>query len=882
MRRLLTLLLLLAVCGATAWTLYRWNRTTTGPVDAWSAIPERAAVIIEVPDAWVTWDRFTHTSQHWSTLEHLPAMAAIGRLMAQTTTRAENDAALRAAITDVTVLVALMRTGNEQVDVLLACAPRAVDGVPLRTFTELLRIDEAAIGTLQAGGVVQCTPDTALKGLSVAMREGVWLVASSPAMMDEALLHAKNGADMTRDTQVRAALNTLGGGADAHVLVHLERAKNLLHTWWRPAFIDQYAAPTGWLALDVSARPDAFLLSGLLLPDTTHAMLANINAQGTGRNDLGRWLPVEVSAWDVQQVSDGESYLRTSGTASDSAITTLGPYLFNWVNGGYGVAHSSDTTANGARCWALFETGDPEGAAAELRRLCPDGQNCDTLEHRGIRMSRMPVAHAYERLLGEEYAAFEQPWWSALGDVIVVAPRPEVLRSAIDAWNDGRTLAEDARTSAWTERIASTAGRTLRWDIARHWPHFARHMKPTAAAAYTREQATWRQFGGLAIQLAPALHGRIHITIGLEHAPVEAQRNGIHWSTPLPPGITRRPDILLNHTNGTREVLVQDGDNRIHLLGPSGKPLWHYDLDGPILGEVHQVDRFKNGKLQLLFNTAGRIHLIDRNGKDVGGFPIDPPAKASGPMAVFDYEGTKEYRVVLGLSDGRIVNYGMDGSATTGWETPRLSGAINNAVHHLRIKNKDYLLAFGGSGPVKVFDRRGAERERTDLDLGQGARVLAVTPGSEWSTSRVIWRDSTGIVYEAALNGTPRALCGPGTSLLGDQADDGIHDIVQVKGDSLIVQHNGKEIWSRSFGTGLHGVVDRFKLASGTVYGVLLPEREQVTLVDATGREVDGLPVRGNTAVRIADLDLDGTLELVTVLSDGHVVAYNVLPGSAK
>ncbi|MGV3637399.1 MAG: hypothetical protein ACO1NQ_07085 [Flavobacteriales bacterium] len=882
MRRSLVVLLLLAVCGATAWTLYRWNSRTEEGADPWGAFPDRAGVIIVVPDAWVTSDRFTHTSQHWSTLEHMPTMSAIGRLMAQTSARAENDEALRAAITEVTVLVALMRTGNEQVDVLLAFAPRAVDGVPLRTFTELLRIDEAALGTLQAGGTVQCTPDSALKSLSVATRAGVWLVASSPAMMDEALLHAKSGTDIAADPRVKEALNTLGGGADAHVLVHLERAKNLLHTWWRPNVIDAQQTPTGWVALDVSARPDAILLSGLILPDTAHLVLSAINQQGTGRNDLGRWLPREVSAWDVRQVSDGEAFLRANGTSNDSAITTLGPNLFNWVNGSTGLAYSSDTTANGTRCWALFETGDPEGAAAELRRLCPDGVNCDTLEHRGIRMTRMPVAHAYERLLGEGYAVFEQPWWSVLGDVIVVAPRPEVLRSAIDAWHDGRTLAEDERTIGWTERIASTAGRTLRWDIARHWPHFAKHMKPAAAAMYTREQAAWQRFGGLAIQLTPALHGRTHITIGLEHAPVEARSNGIHWSTPLPPGATRRPDILLNHTNGTREVLVQDGDHRIHLIGPSGKPLWHHDLDGPILGEVHQVDRFKNGKLQLLFNTADRIHLIDRNGKDVGGFPIELPAKASAPIAVFDYEGTKEYRLVLGLADGTIVNYGMDGAATTGWALPRLGGASTNAVHHLRIQNKDYLLAFDGNGPVKVYDRRGSERERTDLDLGKAAAVLAVSPGLEWSSTRVIWRDTTGVIQEAALNGTPRTLSGPGVNLLGERADDGMYDIIQVKRDSLLVRHNGKEVWTRSFGTALHPGADPIRLPTGLVYGVRSPEREEIMLVDGAGRPMDGLPVRGSTAFRIADLDLDGTLELVTVLSDGHVVAYNVLAESAK
>ena len=51
-----------------------------------------------------------------------------------------------------------------------------------------------------------------------------------------------------------------------------------------------------------------------------------------------------------------------------------------------------------------------------------------------------------------------------------------------------------------------------------------------------------------------------------------------------------------------------------------------------------------------------------------------------------------------------------------------------------------------------------------------------------------------------------------------------------------------------------------------------------VTLIDDSGRELDGFPLRGATPFSIADLDLDGTLELVTVTADGHVVAYNALP----
>ncbi|TXI76643.1 MAG: hypothetical protein E6Q44_15205 [Flavobacteriales bacterium] len=880
MRRLLVILLLLAIGAAAVWTLLRWSRTTSPASDPWTAIPHRSALIVEIPDALATWDRFTHTSQHWSSIEQIPAVAAVGHLMAQAVARTENDAAFRGSLQGIPLLVAVMRTGSEQVDLLITCVPKVGSGVPMRTLAELLKVDEAAWNTLKDGGTVQCRPDTSLPALSVCVQQGICLVATSPAMMDEALLQLKNGHTITQEPLLREAMNTLGSGADAHVLVHLERAKAMLHTWWRPAELDAHESPTGWVALDLRARPDALLLSGLILPDTTHATLTTLAHQGTGRNDIGRHLPLEVAAWDVRQIHDGERFLRDLGVGSDSIITSWGPNLFNWVDGCIGIAQSADTASHGARTWALFQTSDPEGAAKEINALCPDGVHCDTLHHRGTRLTQLPVSHAYERLLGPAYAAFDRPWWSILGDVIVLAPTPEVLHTAIDAWNDGRTLAEDARTNAWTERIASTAGRTLRWDIARYGPRLGGGLKPEIAATFNTQQAIWQRMGGLAVQLSPGQHGRTHLTIGLEHAPAERHSSGIHWSTPVPPGVNRVPDILLNHTNNTREVLVQDAEHTIHLLSSSGKVLWKYPLDGPIMGEVHQVDRFKNGKLQLLLNTAGHIHLIDRNGKDVGGFPIKLPQQATAPLAVFDYEKNKEYRIVIGLADGRVVNYGMDGASTTGWEAPQLGDPTTNAVRHLRIKNKDHLLLVDGRGRVKLLDRRGNEREHTQLELGSGARVLQVLPGLELNTSRILWADTTGTLYDATLNGAPKALCSAGNNTLGDLGDDGNFDIMRIRADSLIVTHGSQQVLSRSFGAALGPQVHRYGSATGKYYGVLFPQRGQVTLLDDSGRELEGFPLPGTTLFNIADLDLDGVLELVTLTADGQVVAYNAWPST--
>lgn len=872
MRRVLSIFLLFGILGVTAWTLLRWNRVTNAAADPWRPIPARAAIIVEIPDAIVGWDRFTHTSQFWSGLERIPAMRAIGRSMAQAMERAENDAAFRGAMEDMTILLAVMRTGGDQADVLLTCAPRSVDGAPARTFAELLRIDEAAIGTLLSGSAVQCRPDTALPPLAVTVHDGVWIIASSTAMMDEALLQEKTTRAVESDTLLGEAVRTLGAGADAHVLIHLERARDLLHTWWRAPWVDALDVPGGWAALDLRARPDAFLLSGLILPNGSHPSFTSLEHQGTGRNDLGRWLPAEVVDWDVRQVDDAERLLQDIGVANDSTATTLGPLLFHWVRGSMALAR--DSAATDARIWALFQTEDPEGAANELRRTCPDGIRCDTLAHRGVRMSLLPVPNAYERLLGTDYAAFQLPWWCVLNDVVVFAPTAEALRIAIDAWYDGRTLAEDARTNAWTQRIASTAGRTMRWDVARYWPRLVDGLKDKSTAL--EDTVLHTSCGGATLQLTPAQHGRIHVAIGLEHAPVAQRQTAVHWTTPLPAPASRKPDIVRNHTNGTREVLVQDGTNRIHLLGSAGRPQWNYQLDGPIMGEVHQVDRFHNGKLQLLFNTADRIYLIDRTGKDVGGYPVKLPSKATAPIAVFDYDGTKDHRILVPVLDGRVLNYGLDGAPTSGWEAPRLIKPSSNTIRHLRISNKDYLLVIDGDGGISILDRRGGERERTDLRLGGSAQLQDVSPGLELMSTQLLWSDSTGAMYGSALNGSPRALTSAGHHFLGQLGDDGNYKILRIVGDSVIELHGSERHILRTFGTPLAPEVHRYEFSSGVRFGVVEPDRELVSMVDEGGQEPTGLPLRGATAFSIADLDLDGILELVTITADGHVVAYHL------
>ena len=869
MRRILTILILTGIVVAAGWTLYRWNGPLTSVKDPWSAIPTQAAVIIEVPDALSTWDQFTHTSQLWNAVEQVPGVAASGKLVAQLVAQLDADEAFSNSLKNVPVLIAILRDGGEQIGSLFILAPQTPDKGSVATIARILHADENA---LASGTQLEVRPDTALPALSVRFANGLWMIASSSNVLDESEFQLDKNTSILSDSVLTRAIKTLGGGTDAHVLVHTGRLKSLMNTWWKPEVMEQFDLPVGWAALDLNSRPEALLLSGLFVPEIKHPALVALQNQGTQKITLSRVLPSAVNWMDVMQVKDPMRYLIDRwGNVEESSITTA---LFGWVNGTVTSARSS-TQKNTDEHWAVLQTSDTDLAQQSLVSLCAD--SCDTLAYRGVQIMQLPVQDPYSKLLGDEYA-FQQPWWIMLGDAVVLSDDVNSLRKSIDGWNDGNTLAEEPRAIAWLEQIGAEAGRTIWCDVARATPMISKGLRNDPLRTFATYEPLWARFGGLSMQISPGQHGMQHIALGVQHAPMEASGTRELWSATVGPLIQRKPTILINHTNNTREVFVQGTDNKIHLVGSTGKQLWSRDVDGAIMGDVHQVDRFKNGKLQMLFNTADRIYLIDRNGKDVGGFPVPLTSNATAPLAVFDYDSKRDHRILLPTANGKIMNFTMDGVPVSGWDPSKLSSPSREAVRHVRIKNNDYLMVIDGEGNVLLLDRRGEQRERSPLVLKNATTVLNVLPGLDILTTRTIWRDTTGALFQSQLNGTTEQLAsgGEGQLSLGNLADDGQFDLIRIVADSLIVTHTGKPVFTKTFGAPLWPEALLLKKGNTMMIGVVIPSLDQVYLINDRGYPMDDMPLQGSLPFVIADLNRDGHDELITATADGVLMVYQL------
>ena len=166
------------------------------------------------------------------------------------------------------------------------------------------------------------------------------------------------------------------------------------------------------------------------------------------------------------------------------------------------------------------------------------------------------------------------------------------------------------------------------------------------------------------------------------------------------------PQIVINHTNKASEILVQDSLNVIHLLSSQHKTLWDLKVNGNIRDRIEQIDYLKNKKLQYFFVTQDQLHLVDRLGRYVPGFPKTFHGQQFLFSRVVDYDQSRNYRSLVANAEGEIFVLDGKGNNLEGWDPKKLRGRIVDADHE-RILGKDYFYSILEDGEFYLFNRKG-------------------------------------------------------------------------------------------------------------------------------------------------------------------------------
>ncbi len=235
----------------------------------------------------------------------------------------------------------------------------------------------------------------------------------------------------------------------------------------------------------------------------------------------------------------------------------------------------------------------------------------------------------------------------------------------------------------------------------------------------------------------------------------EKEENGEQflWTLKLDTICTMVPQKFTNHLNGEQELVVQDEGNTLYLINSKGKILWKKALNEKITSQLYLVDMFRNGKFQMLFSSANYLHLIDRNSNYIESYPVKTPGKLSSPLCVFDYEGSRDYRLFFACTNKKIYNYTIYGLRNEKFSAVKTEEEVELPIQYIKVGESDYLLSIDKEGKVYAFSRRGELRLRLSNRTLVPCREVYVDATKSLQSTKLNFVDETsGGIHRISLS----------------------------------------------------------------------------------------------------------------------------------
>lgn len=349
------------------------------------------------------------------------------------------------------------------------------------------------------------------------------------------------------------------------------------------------------------------------------------------------------------------------------------------------------------------------------------------------------------------------------------------------------------------------------------------------------------------------------------------------WQSNIGTELRMKPQIVVNHSNkASKEVIVQDNKNKLHLINASGDILWSAPVKGEILGEIHQIDYYRNGRLQYLFNTSEKLYLLDRTGKMVKNFPKIFKSPATNGVSVFDYDNNRKYRYFVACQNKKVYAYNHEGKIITGWRFGKTTSEVTTPVQHFRVNNKDYIV-FKDKSKIYIQNRQGETRVNCAAKFENSNNPLVLNVNG---TPKIVATNKSGKVFYLYFNGkfAEKKTAKFSENHFFNVADingNGVPDFVFVDGKQLtVMDEKGKKLFSKKFEKELKCQANLYSFsAKQKKIGVVDVDDDKIYLFDASGKLHQGFPLEGNSEFSIGKLT-ESQLNLVVGSSDGEIYNY--------
>lgn len=680
-------------------------------------------------------------------------------------------------------------------------------------------------------------------GVTVLVTQGLVIVGSDDRDLARAVAVLASGKSVADDPQIGQARQSAGKNVQMNLYMRIPSRIFSDNSLW--------SGTHGWYALDLSTREEGPVLNGFVHTVSDSASPADaFRDQSPQTIGFQRAIPAQAVSFlmygvsDVQKWHSVTSALSSETTASDTALHR---HFLPWTGGQFGVCTMLSREGN-AEQFAIVSSGSDDLALSMLHGLA-DGAGSDSAEVRAI-----PIAGLLRNVFGPKFPDSQETWFALHDGFVVFGPTKDAVNGYLHHLRADRTLATDVAFARFMEQFSSSFNVFSYHRLPLAGKGLTSHFSETGMPVLNDLAKLFGKLPTFGAQFTAA-GGRFYTNMHWMYDPAWDTRPMAEAAARTAAEVTSRPIWVRNHLSGEMEVLVQDRDNVLYLFNSNGQELFRRELSEPIVGGAVQADRYRNGNLQYVFSTNNHIYQIDRNGKDVEGFPVELESPVAVPMAVVDYEGKRNYRMLLACKNGRVYNYGIDGKKVKGWKFDRTEKSAATSFAYLSDRRRDYLALAETDGRLHLLDRAGNRRSAVKETVVPSANTEVFPFGSKKGKHVGFYlTDNEGVVHHLQLNGKVSLInvgrfSAEHRFILSDLDMDGIPEFVFVDLNMMkVFDTDRKLLFEHRLAPGSIGPF-LFNLdGKHQAIGIASPDDAHLLLFGADGRQVEGFPVSGSRA----------------------------------
>ena len=484
-------------------------------------------------------------------------------------------------------------------------------------------------------------------------------------------------------------------------------------------------------------------------------------------------------------------------------------------------------------------------------------------------------------LVGDD-PGFRNPVAALVGSYVVFAGSRSALELWIDKFTVNQTLASNADFLQWQQKMPARSHGLLFLNAAYGTALLKNLFLPGELPLDGADLAIAGQIGFFGLDLAPGPGNALALQVASQSQAGAVPTTAILWKTSLNAEAVTAPFVIPARTaGGETAILVQDADNQLYRLDAGGAVRWRRALADRMLGAVQGIDFQGNQGQCYLFNTATQLWLLDDEGQDVEGFPLQLQSPATNGVTAIDFDKSLRYHYFVACANGNLYGYDQFGLPLAGWNPQGGVGLVTQPLLHCQRDDKDYLIVLNQKGQLFVYSRDGALRfpalqlagrfagpPQADV-VSKSPRIIAMS-----TTGKAVGCNLAGAPFAAQISKGPQKISVKG--VFAPLTGDARFEYAALQDSAVrVVGYEGGAL-KGLFATSLPVGQDTLFEVAGQRLGTLHRSKRQVFLLDGRGQLHPDFPLAGTTPFVMTDVFRQAGQQVLVVGNGASVYAYKV------